>query len=366
MPRALILVLIRTLILIALAVSSALLFDYRGQAPAFCTTGDGCAKIRESSWAVIAGVPTPIIGVLAFVVLFGMTLLSHPRRKQWMVPTAVLGGLAAAAFIAIQAFVEHTFCKLCMIVDTAAILAAIAAVAYRYKAEAGSDGAVSTTWWSVMGALAVAAPQAFGRMQPPPEVKPAILKYWQAGKVNIVEMSDFECPFCRLQHNALAEAIKGQENKVNFVRLTVPLSGHANARPASRAYLCAKEQGKGEEMAHELFTDELTPGTYERHAAKLGLNVEEFKRCQADAKTDARVTEEYKHAQEGIGFKGLPTTWVGAQLLEGAQSKNELQKAIQEAAAGGSNRPTASPVWLWLLLVGAFLTVGGLSLRKSA
>jgi protein-disulfide isomerase len=368
MPRALILVLFRMLVLVALAVSSALLYDYKGGAPAFCATGDGCAKIKESMFANIAGIPTPFIGVAAFGVLFGLSLLSHARRKQWMVPVSVLGALSAAGFIAIQAFVEHTFCKLCMIIDTSAIIAAGVAIVYRLKADVGNDGLVPAVWWSVVGAAAVVAPQIFGRMQPLPEVKPAVLKYWEPDKINIIEMSDFECPFCRMQHTAFAEAVKPFEDRVHFVRLTVPLASHVNARPASRAYLCAKDQGKGEAMAHELFTNELTPGNIELNATKLGkegLNLEQYKACLADPKTDGRVTDEYKQAHDAIGFKGLPTTWVGSQLLEGAQKTEDLRAAIEREASGGQGlRPTASPVWLWSLLIALFVAVSAVAVRQ--
>ncbi|MBI5538107.1 MAG: thioredoxin domain-containing protein [Deltaproteobacteria bacterium] len=370
MPRALILVLLRMLVLVSTAVSSALLYDYKGAAPAFCVTGDGCAKIKESAFASIAGVSTPVLGVLAFGTLFGLTLLSHKYRRQWMVPVAILGALSAAAFIAIQAFVEHTFCKLCMVVDTSAIAAGGVAVWYWLKADRGDDGAVPTVWWSVMGAVAIAAPQAFGRMQPLPEVKPAILKYWQPDKINIVEMSDFECPFCRMQHPALLEAAKPFEDRIHFVRLTVPLAGHPFARPASRAYLCARDLGKGEAMAHELFTNELTPGTLEQNAAKLaaqGMNLEQYKACLADPKTDARVTDEYKQAHDGIGFKGLPTTWIGGQLFEGAQTTEDLRAAIQREATGGKGlRASVSPIWLWSLLIAAFLGVSVAAVRQGA
>lgn len=370
MPRALILVLLRILVLVALAVSSALYFDYKGAGATFCQeAGEGCGKIKESAWAEIMGVSTPTIGILAFVVLFGLTLLSHEQRKKWVPPVAVVGAVAALGFIAIQAFVEHTFCKLCMIIDSAAILGAGVAVWYWLKGDRGQDDALSSTWWAVIGATAIAAPQIFGRMQPAPEVKPAILKYWVPGKVTILEMSDFECPFCRMQHPRLLEAMKGLEDRVHFVRLTVPLAGHPQARPASRAYLCARDQGKGEAMAHELFEDELTPGTMDKHAQKLfasGTSLDQFKRCVADPTTDARVTEEYRQAHDVVGFKGLPTAWVGSQLLEGLQEVEDLRAAIErEASPSRTLRPTVSPVWLWSALVAALLGAGALALRKT-
>ena len=370
MPRALILVFIRLFVLLATAVSSALLYDYRGAAPAFCATGEGCAKIKESAWASIAGVPTPVIGLLAFIVLYSLTLLPHPRRKQLMVPTAVLGALGGIGFLLIQAFVEHTFCKLCVVVDTSAILAAGAAVAYWFKGDEGHDGALSQGGWGAIGAVAVVAPLLFGRMQPDPEVKASVSRHWVPGKVNIVELSDFECPFCRIQHASLQSAMEPYSDKINFVRLTVPLGGHPNARPASKAYVCARDLGKGEIMAHALFTTELSKESIEQivadFAQQQGVDPSQLKACIADPKTDARVGEEYSRARDQIGFKGLPTTWVGKKLFEGAAGPDSLRKAIEHELEGkGTLRPTASPVWLWSGLVGLLLVFGALALRRT-
>ncbi len=371
MPRALILVLIRLFVLAALAASSALMFDYRGGAAAFCAVGEGCDKIKESTWASIAGIPTPILGVLAFVALYALTLLPHPRRKQLMVPAALIGALGGIGFLLIQALVEHAFCKLCVVVDVSSIAAAAAAIVYRARGDAGDDGRLSQGAWGALAALAIAAPLVFGKMQPEPEVKAAISRYWVAGKVNIVEMSDFECAFCRIQHPSTHEVLATYGDRVNFVRLTVPLGGHPNARPASRAYLCARDMGKGEPMAHALFTEELSEGSVDRTvrqlAAQHGLDLAALQRCMSDPKTDARVTEDYNRARDQIGFRGLPTMWVGSQVIEGARGAEALRRAIESQLEGGKSlRPTVSAAWLWSGLVAVLLGAGAWALRKRA
>jgi Protein-disulfide isomerase len=256
------------------------------------------------------------------------------------------------------------------VVDTSAILAATAAIAYWFKGDEGHDGALSQGGWGALGAVAVIAPLLFGKMQPDPEVKASVSRYWVPGKVNIVELSDFECPFCRIQHASLKTAMEPFGDKINFVRVTVPLGSHANARPASKAYVCARDLGKGEIMAHALFTTELSKESIDKmvadFASQQGVDLEKFKACISDPKTDACVSEEFSRARDQIGFKGLPTTWVGKKLFEGAAGPDSLKKAIESEIDGkGSLRPQASPVWLWSGLVGLFVAFGAWALRRT-
>jgi protein-disulfide isomerase/uncharacterized membrane protein len=368
MPRAPILVLIRVCALVALAVSAALLHDYTRPLPAFCAEGAGCDQVRQSAYSSILGVPTPVVGVLAFVALFALTLLPHERRRRLMVPVAVLGGVFGAAFLAIQALVLHVFCKLCIVVDLAAVLAAVGGVLYAWKGERGDDGAVSARHWAIAAAVAFVAPFFFGYLQPPPPVKPAILRFWQPNKVTIVELSDFQCPFCRVLHPELAKAIASYPGRVNLVRLTVPLDNHQHAKTASRAYLCAKDQGKGEVMADALFeASDMTETGCEALAGKLdGLDQAAYKKCFADPKTAERVQAERQLAQREIGFHGLPTLWIGKQQLVGARSEKDLREAIDKQLEGGDGlQPNVSPVWLWTLLMAGIGAVGVRAVRGA-
>jgi uncharacterized membrane protein/predicted DsbA family dithiol-disulfide isomerase len=368
MARASLLVVFRFLVLIALAVSAALLHDYSVPMPAFCAAGEGCDKIRESAFAHIGGLSTPLLGVLAFAGLYTLSIAGHDIRRRWMVPVAAAGALAALGFLCVQAFLEHTFCKLCVVVDTSAVLAAVVVIAYRFKGNQGHDGSVSRPWWIAAGLLAVVAPFLFAWMQPPPPVAPAIARYWQPGKVNVVELSDFECPFCRLQHLDLKAALESYGDRVNFVRVTAPLPGHTHARSATRAYFCAKDQNLGEPMADALFAaDDLSTDGLRAIATRMqsnGLTLDSFERCFADPRTEERVSEAVRTARDEIGFKGLPTLWIGSVSVIGRRSVQELRSLLEQQAQGGSRfRPTASAAWLWTLLVVGFVGLSLVSVR---
>lgn len=369
MPRAAILALLRALVLIALAVSAALLFDYVVE-PTFCTAaGEGCATIRASSFARVLGVPTPVLGVTAFVLLFALSFLPHERRRTLMVPIAVAGGLFGLGFLGVQWLVEHAFCNLCVVVDLVSIVAGLVAIAYRIYAGQGDDGAVAARGWAAAGLVVLGAPILFAYARPTPPVKPAIERQWVPGKINIVELSDFECPFCRVQHHALAPAMDRYGDRIHFVRITVALPTHPHSRSASCAYVCARDQAKGEPMADELFSaSDLSAGAMTVIAGRLaaqGLNRDEFSRCMADPRTDKRVTEEYVKANDEIGFRGLPTIWIGSQMLEGSRTTEELSQAIARAQQSEpKTRWALSSIWFWSLLVTGIVGLGIAAVRS--
>lgn len=368
MRRVLSLVLLRTLILVALAASAALLYDYTRPLAAFCETGAGCETVRNSAFAHIGPVPQPVLGIVAFALLFAITLLPEQHRKRWVLPVAALGGLMGLGFLVIQAVWLRAFCYLCVITDGAAILAAVAALVYARTSGPSEDG-LARWLWALSAVAATALPYVFGTMQPQPPVPLGVARLWVPGKLNIVELSDFECPFCRRLHFDLLAATKPHADQVNLVRLSVPLRMHPNARPASQAYICAREQSLGEPMAHALFEAEaLSPQAIE-HAAQslvpLKLDLQAWQSCMRDPATDKKVDAESERAKE-IGFRGLPTLWIGEQTITGWRPEEELRKVIDKELAGGAAKPPQVPeALLWVVLFGSFAALATVAVLRS-
>ncbi len=63
------LLVLRLALLVAVAVSAALLVDYVQPLPSFCDVGSGCYKVRASGYGSILRVPVPLLGLLAFTSL---------------------------------------------------------------------------------------------------------------------------------------------------------------------------------------------------------------------------------------------------------------------------------------------------------
>jgi protein-disulfide isomerase len=78
-------------------------------------------------------------------------------------------------------------------------------------------------------------------------------------KVDIVEFSDFECPFCTRFYKETYEKIKKtyiDTGKVKFSFRHYPLSFHQNAQKAAEASECAASQGKFWEYHNLLFSSQ--------------------------------------------------------------------------------------------------------------
>jgi hypothetical protein len=100
-----------------------------------------------------------------------------------------------------------------------------------------------------------------------------------------------------------------QRGRVHFVRLTAPMAGHRHARHASRAFLCAERQGKGDRMAEALFSSSsLVPAACEQIATSLGLSMEPFRACILDTAIDRQLDADLAWL-EYASPRGLP--WSG-------------------------------------------------------
>ena len=73
----------------------------------------------------------------------------------------------------------------------------------------------------------------------------------------VIEVSDFQCPYCKQWHDQTYAAFRDQYVKTGKVRLAYvnfPLSSHAHAWPAAESAMCAGAQGKFWQMHDALFT----------------------------------------------------------------------------------------------------------------
>jgi len=367
----------RALLVVALGVSAALLADYSTSSPAFCSAGSGCDTVRRSGLGYIplgAGtyIPVPVLGLIGFGLALAATLLTSWRlRRMWSLGLLAAGGFLAAGLIAVQAWFIGEFCALCVMVDSAALAACAAAFAIPKQAWETTTvedtsrspkryGLAPTLSWAALAALAIAAPYFWPKLRPAPPVPPKVAAFYQAGKINVVEFADFECPFCRRLHSELKQIISDYPGKVHFVRLHMPLERHERARPAARAAVCATAQGHEEAMADYLFAAEsLDDKPILEGAQRLGLDLVAFKRCLVDPATDRTIDGQVAILRDA-GFQGLPTTYVGALKIVGAQPEEVFRDAFDQAGRGQGAE--GIPGWLYwpivLVLGGAVLWFG--------
>jgi len=171
---------------------------------------------------------------------------------------------------------------------------------------------------------------------PPPMVMPEAIAREVAsgppGEVTIVDFADFECPFCRLNHASLTEAIARSGKKVHVVRKHVPLPMHTFALGAARLAVCAEQMGKGEAVAEALFGEEdLSPPNLKRLGLAQGLDAAALDTCLLAVATQDRINRDTALFTSTKGERdGLPCVWINGRKFMGAQQPETLEAALRE------------------------------------
>ncbi len=152
--------------------------------------------------------------------------------------------------------------------------------------------------------------------------------------VEIVEFSDFECPFCQRATPAVNQVLDTYGDRIRFVYRHFPLPNHPNARPAAEAAACANEQGRFWPYHDRLFAspDKLTGPDLKAHAAAVGLDEARFSACVADRRFETSVDQDVKDAQ-AAGVTGTPAFFINGRSLEGAQPFEAFKRVIDEELA---------------------------------
>ena len=154
------------------------------------------------------------------------------------------------------------------------------------------------------------------------------------GLVTIIEVSDFQCPFCSRVGPTLKKLQENYPNDVRIVWANQPLSFHDKAKGAAIAALAAHRQGKFWEMHDKLFANQqqLSDAQYEVWAKEIGIDVEKWKKDKADPAIAAQVDRE-QAAANATGARGTPAFFINGKLLSGAQPYEQFESAVKEALA---------------------------------
>jgi protein-disulfide isomerase len=149
--------------------------------------------------------------------------------------------------------------------------------------------------------------------------------------VQIVEFSDFECPFCLRAFPTVQQLLSTYGDRVRFVYRHYPLPNHPNARPAAEASACAHEQGKFWEYHDRLFAapGKLSAADLKTHATELGLNAAQFNACVDSRKYQKDVEADIEAAQQ-VGVTGTPAFFINGRPLSGAQPFEAFKRIIDE------------------------------------
>lgn len=161
-------------------------------------------------------------------------------------------------------------------------------------------------------------------------------------KVQIVEFSDYQCPFCRLFWKNTLPSIKDayiKTGKAKLVFRDFPLSFHPAAQISAEAAHCAGEQNKYWEMHDKLFEEQDKEGQgtvqygapeLKKWAAEIGVDATQFNAC-LDSQKYKKVVQDNFNAGASAGVDGTPAFFVNGLKIVGAQPFGAFQQAIEAA-----------------------------------
>jgi protein-disulfide isomerase len=198
---------------------------------------------------------------------------------------------------------------------------------------------------------------------PPPLVNKVIdigngpFKGEAEARVTLVEVSDYQCPFCSRYFRDTYPQLETEyikTGKVKSVFLDLPLESiHKSAFGAAKAARCAGDQGRYWEMHDRLFANQKALEPWTPHAEAIGLDVAGFEACVASDKHEAAIRRDVAEVQK-IGITGTPAFLIGrtdpgsskltiAAAVRGARPFAEFKTEIDKLLAEPEKAAVAAP-----------------------
>ena len=159
-----------------------------------------------------------------------------------------------------------------------------------------------------------------------------------AAPVTIVEFSDFQCPYCSQAQELVDQVAKKYGERVRVVFKQLPLDMHPQARLAAEASLCARDQGKFEELHDWLFANSksITVEAMKAAAPELGIDAAKLESCIA-AKTHTPSVEEQLAQAVALGVSSTPSFFVNGRKVTD-RSLASFSRMIDEELGEGQRQ----------------------------
>jgi protein-disulfide isomerase len=181
----------------------------------------------------------------------------------------------------------------------------------------------------------------------------ARVKGSEQAPVTIVEVSDFQCPFCRQFTEEAYKQIDSayiRTGKAKMVFISYPIPQHAEAWAATEAAYCAGAQGQFWPMHDRLFATQREwsgkgdpAARFARFATELRLDAAAYRTCVEQDQVASMIVNDVMQASSA-GITGTPTfIFNGQSAVSGAAPFAEFQKNIENALAGRTPQQPGAP-----------------------
>ncbi len=148
--------------------------------------------------------------------------------------------------------------------------------------------------------------------------------------VEVVELLDFQCPYCRSAHEELLELRKQHGDDLQLVVRHVPLEIHVAAKGAAKASVAASKQGKFWPYHDAIFAHEgaLDRAAFVQMATELGLDAEQFK-ADLDSTEVSQAVDDDLRLSLKLGVVATPGFFINGRYVSGFRP-GRLGGVIQE------------------------------------
>ncbi len=168
-----------------------------------------------------------------------------------------------------------------------------------------------------------------------------------ASPLTIVEVSDFQCPYCARHYRQTYPAIDSlyvQTGKAHYVFVTYPNPGHDRAWPAAEAAYCAGAVGKFWPMHDLLFENQSAwadsaddPGElFVEYAGRLDIDEASFRTCiERDLPSQLQIRD--LEQVSGARIRSTPLFIVNGQTpIVGAQPLQRFRTVLDSLLQAGA------------------------------
>ena len=166
-----------------------------------------------------------------------------------------------------------------------------------------------------------------------------------SARVWVLVASDFQCPYCKVWHDASYAELQRDyvaTGKVRMAFMNFPLDQHAQAIPAAEAAMCAAAQGRFWPYHTALFETQDRWGqggdqrpVYAELAARVGVDTARWGAC-VDSHVMRALVEADRDRMTRAGVQSTPSFFVGRTQLAGALPTPVFRQAIDSALAAGA------------------------------
>lgn len=148
--------------------------------------------------------------------------------------------------------------------------------------------------------------------------QPAPTRGPQGAVLEIVEFSDFQCPYCAQARPVIDSLLSAHPDDVRYVFRHFPLPIHEHAARAAQAALEAQRQGEFWSYHALLFENQAALADTELvgYAEAMGLDSEAFERALAEGTHQQRMHEDMDLGLS-LAVTGTPTFFVNGFRLQG-------------------------------------------------